>query len=151
MKNENSKALVTHGDLDGVSLRQRADGKVEAVSSTFTFSKLTGLAEVKTPDGTVLGSWQCNMLTSPTSQVLGWAWPTIMQAELPAPDVNVTDGSGNVVGRAYSAAIPNFWDVPVANNAGVVTHYSASVMLPDATYVSVSNLVGTHQYYILAP
>lgn len=151
MKNENSNALVTHGDLDGVSLRQRADGKVEAVSSTFTFNKLTGLAEVKTPDGTVLGSWQCNMLTSPTSQVLGWAWPTIMQAELPAPDVNVTDGSGNVVGRAYSAAIPNFWDVPVANNAGVVTHYSASVMLPDATYVSVSNLAGTHQYYILTP
>ena len=151
MKNENSKALVTHGDLDGVSLRQRADGKVEAVSSTFTFSKLTGLAEVKTPDGTVLGSWQCNMLTSPTSQVLGWAWPTIMQAELPAPDVNITDGSGNVVGRAYSAAIPNYWDVPVADNAGVVTHYSASVMLPDATYVSVSNLAGTHQYYILTP
>lgn len=151
MKNENPKALVTHGDLDGVSLRQRADGKVEAVSSTFTFSKLTGLAEVKTPDGTVLGSWQCNMLTSPTSQVLGWALPTIMQAELPAPDVNVADGSGNVVGRAYSAAIPNFWDVPVANNAGVVTHYAASVMLPDATYVSVSNLAGTHQYYILAP
>ena len=151
MKNENSNALVTHGDLDGVSLRQRADGKVEAVSSTFTFSKLTGLAEVKTPDGTVIGSWQCNMLTSPTSQVLGWALPTIMQAELPAPDVNVTDGSGNVVGRAYSAAIPNFWDVPVANNAGVVTHYSASVLLPDATYVSASNLAGTHQYYILAP
>lgn len=151
MKNENSNALVTHGDLDGVSLRQRADGKVEAVSSTFTFSKLTGLAEVKTPDGTVLGSWQCNMLTSPTSQVLGWALPTIMQAELPAPDVNITDGSGNVVGRAYSAAIPNFWDAPVADNAGVVTHYAASVMLPDATYVSVSNLAGTHQYYILAP
>ena len=151
MKNENSNALVTHGDLDGVSLRQRADGKVEAVSSTFTFSKLTGLAEVKTPDGTVIGSWQCNMLTSPTSQVLGWAWPTIMQAELPAPDVNVTDGSGNVVGRAYSAAIPNFWDVPVANIAGVVTHYSASVLLPDATYVSASNLAGTHPYYILAP
>ena len=151
MKNENSNALVTHGDLDGVSLRQRADGKVEAVSSTFTFSKLTGLAEVKTPDGTVIGSWQCNMLTSPTSQVLGWALPTIMQAELPAPDVNVTDGSGNVVGRAYSAAIPNFWDVPVANNAGVVTHYAASVLLPDATYVSASNLAGTHQYYILAP
>ena len=151
MKNENPNARVTLSDLDGVSLRQRADGKVEAVSSTFTFSKLTGLAEVKTPDGTVLGSWQCNMLTSPTSQVLGWAWPTIMQAELLAPDVNVTDGSGNVVGRAYSSAIPNFWDVPVADNAGVVTHYAASVMLPDATYVSVSNLAGTSKYYILTP
>ena len=151
MKNENSNALVTHGDLDGVSLRQRADGKVEAVSSTFTFSKLTGLAEVKTPDGTVLDSWQCNMLTSPTSQVLGWAWPTIMQAELPAPDVNITDGSGNVVGRAYSAAIPNFWDVPVVDSSGNVTHYTASVLLPDASYVSVSNLTDTSKYYILTP
>ena len=151
MKNENSKALVTHGDLDGVSLRQRADGKVEAVSSTFTFSKLTGLAEVKTPDGTVLGSWQCNMLTSPTSQVLGWAWPTIMQAELPAPDVNITDGSGNVVGRAYSAAIPNFWDVPVTDLGGNVTHYAASVLLPDATYVEVQDNAGATTHYILTP
>ena len=151
MKNENPNARVTLSDLDGVSIRQRADGKVESVGSTFTFDKLTGLAEVVKPDGTVISSWQCNLLTSTTSQVLGWAWPTIMQAELPAPDVNVTDGSGNVVGRAYSSAIPNFWDVPVADNAGVVTHYAASVVLPDATYVSVSNLAGTHQYYILAP
>ena len=135
----------------GSALRQRADGKVEAVSSTFTFSKLTGLAEVKTPDGTVLSSWQCNMLTSPTSQVLGWAWPTIMQADLPAPDVNVTDAGGAVVGNAYGAPIAGYWDVPVSDLGGTVTHYVASVMLPDATYVSVSNLAGTHQYYILAP
>ena len=155
MKNTNPKAQLTVGDLDGTSLVQLADGKIGAVSSEFKFDRLTGIAKVVkpdgTPEGTVINQWQCLLLTSPTSQVLGWAWPTIMQAELPAPDVNVTDGSGNVVGRAYSAAIPNFWDVPVANNAGVVTHYSASVMLPDATYVSVSNLAGTHQYYILAP
>lgn len=151
MKNEDPKALVTLSDLDGVSIRQRADGKVEAVSSSFTFDKITGLAEVKTPDGTVLASWQCNLLTSPTSQVLGWVWPTVLQADLPAPDVNVTDNSGNLLGKAYSASIPNFWDVPVSDISGSVTHYAASVLLPDATYVSVSNLAGTHQYYILAP
>lgn len=151
MKNTNPKAVVTLGDLDGVSIRQRADGKVESVGSTFTFDKLTGIAEVVKPDGTVISSWQCNLLTSTTSQVLGWAWPTIMQAELPAPDVNVTDGSGNVVGRAYSSAIPNFWDVPVTDLGGNVTHYAASVLLPDATYVEVQDIAGTTTHYILTP
>ena len=155
MKNTNPKAQLTVGDLDGVSLIQLADGKIGSVSSEFKFDRLTGIAKVVkpdgTPEGTVINQWQCLLLKDATSHVLGWALPTIMQAELPAPDVNVTDGSGNVVGRAYSAAIPNYWDVPVTDLGGNVTHYAASVLLPDATYLSVSKLAGTHQYYILAP
>ena len=151
MKNMNPRATITVGDLDGISLVQSPDGKVAAVSSTFTFDKLTGLAEVVKPDGTVISSWQCNLLTSTTSQVLGWAWPTVMQADLPAPDVNVTDGAGVIVGKAYATAIPKFWDVPVADSAGVVTHYAASVMLPDGSYTSVTDMSGTVTHYYLAP
>ena len=151
MKNENPNARVTLSDLDGVSIRQRADGKVESAGSTFTFDELTGLAEVVKPDGTVISSWQCNLLTSTTSQVLGWALPTVLQADLPVPDVEVKDNAGNIVGRAYSVVIPKFWDVPVTDLGGVVTHYAASVLLPDASYVSVSNLTDTSKYYILNP
>ena len=151
MKNENLNARVTLGDLDGVTIVQRADGKVESVGSTFTFDKLTGLAEVVKPDGTVISSWQCNLLTSTTSQVLGWALPTVMQADLPQPDVKVKDNAGNIVGRAYATAIPKFWDVPVADSAGVVTHYAASVMLPDGSYNSVTDMSGTVTHYYLAP
>ena len=151
MKNENPNARVTLSDLDGVSIRQRADGKVESVGSTFTFDKLTGLAEVVKPDGTVISSWQCNLLTSTTSKVLGWALPTVLQADLPAPDVEVKDNAGNIVGRAYSVVIPKFWDVPVADSSGNVSHYTASVLLPDASYVNVSNLTDTSKYYILTP
>lgn len=151
MKNENPNARVTLSDLDGVSIRQRADGKVESAGSTFTFDKLTGLAEVVKPDGTVISGWQCNLLTSTTSQVLGWALPTVLQADLPVPDVEVKDNAGNIVGRAYSVVIPKFWDVPVTDLGGVVTHYAAGVLLPDATHVAVQDIAGTITHYILAP
>lgn len=151
MKNTNPKAVLTVGDLDGISLVQQPDGTIAAVNSTFGFDKLTGLATVTKPDGTVLSSWQCSLLKDTTSEVIGWVWPSVMQADLPAPDVNVTDGAGTVVGRAYSAAIPNFWDVPVADAAGTITHYGASATLPDATYVSVSDLSGAVTHYYLTP
>ena len=151
MKNTNPKAVLTVGDLDGISLVQAPDGKVSAVSSTFSFNKLTGLAEVTKPDGSVLASWQCSLLKDTTSEVIGWVWPSVMQADLPAPDVNVTDGAGTIVGRAYSVAIPNFWDTPVADAAGTVTHYGASALLPDGTYVAVTDLSGTVTTHYLTP
>lgn len=124
-----------------------------AVSSQFSFDKLTGMATVTAPDGTVSDQWQCTLLKdTTTSQVLGWVWPTPLQADLPVPGVNVTDlTSGAVTGRAYSVPIANFWDVPVTNLAGIVTHYAASAVLPDANYVSISSLDGTSQYSILTP
>ena len=123
-----------------------------AVSSQFSFDKLTGMATVTAPDGTVSDQWQCTLLKdATTSQVVGWVWPTPLQDDLPAPDVDVTDLTGAVTGRAYSTAIPKFWDVPVTNLAGMVTHYAASAALPDANYVSISSLDGTSQYSILTP
>ena len=151
MKNSRPDARLTVGDLDGVSLVQLPDGKVSAVSSTFSFDKLTGLASVTKPDATVQDSWQCIMSKSATGAILGWIWPTIMQADLPAPDVNVTDASGVVVGKAYSAPIAGYWDIPVADLAGTITHYAASGLLPDGNYVEVQNLAGTTLYHILAP
>ena len=127
------------------------DGKVAAVSSTFNFNKLTGLVSVTKPDATVLASWQCVMSKSATGVVLGWLWPTIMQADLPAPDVNVTDTGGTLVGKAYGAPIPGYWDIPVADLSGTVTHYAASGLLPDGNYVEVQDLSGTTLYHILAP
>lgn len=125
---------------------------VTDVSSKFSFDRLTGRATVTAPDGTVSDQWQCTLLKdATTSQVVGWVWPTPLQADLPAPDVNVTDLSGVATGRAYSAPIANFWDVPVTNLAGVATHYAASAVLPDANYVSISSLDGTSQYSILTP
>ena len=155
MKNTNPKAQLTVGDLDGTSLVQLADGKIGAVSSEFKFDRITGIAKVVkpdgTPEGTVINQWQCLLLKDATSHVLGWAWPTVMQADLAAPDVNITNAGGVTVGRAYSAAIPNFWDVPVTDLGGNVTHYAASVLLPDATYVEVQNIAGTTTHYILTP
>ena len=151
MMNTRPDARLTLGDLDGISLVQLPDGKVAAVSSTFDFDKQSGLAKVTKPDGTVLNQWQCLMSKSATGAILGWLWPTIVQADLPAPDVAVTDAGGAIVGMAYSAPIAGYWDVAVSDLSGAVTHYAASGTLPDATYVSASNLAGTHQYYILAP
>ena len=151
MKNTRTDARLTIGDLDGISLVQMADGKVGAVSSAFTFDKLTGLAEVTKPDSTVLGSWQCNLYKSATGDILGWLWPTIMQADLPAPDVNVTNTGGSLVGKAYSAPIPGYWDIPVADMGGTITHYAASGLLPDGNYVEVQDLSGSTLYHILAP
>lgn len=152
MKNTRTDARVTLGDLDGVSLVQMPDGKVGAVSSTFTFDKLTGLAQVTKPDSTVLGSWQCNLYKSATGDILGWLWPTIMQADLPIPDINVMDTAGTtLIGKAYSAPIVGFWDVPVSDLSGNVTHYAASGLLPDGNYVEIQNLAGSTLYHILAP
>lgn len=123
------------------------------VGSQFSFDKFTGLAKVTMPDGSIVSQWQCTLLKdTTTSQVVGWAWPTPLQADLSVTDVNVTDlTSGAVTGRAYSVPIANFWDVPVTNLAGIVTHYAASAVLPDANYVSISSLDGTSQYSILTP
>ena len=151
MQNTDPKARLTLGDLDGISLVQLPSGKVAAVSSEFNFDKLTGIAKVTKPDGTTVNQWQCNMSKSATGAILGWLWPTIMQADLPAPDVNVTDVGGTVVGKAYGAPIPGYWDVPVSDLSGTVTHYAASGTLPDASYVEVQNLAGTTLYHILAP
>ena len=151
MQNTNTSAVVTVGNLDNITLKQKANGLIEAISSQFSFDKLSGLAKVTQADGTISGQWQCELLTNTGSAVLGWAWPTIMQADLPAPDVNVTDTNGLVVGRAYSAPIAKFWDVPVTDSNGVVTHFAASVTLPDATYVSVSALSGAITHYYLTP
>ena len=150
MQNIRADARVTLGDLDGISLVQLPSGKVGAVSSEFKFDKLTGLATVTKPDATIVNQWQCIMSKSTTGAILGWLWPTIMQADLPAPDVNVTDAGGAVVGKAYSAPIAGYWDVPVSDLGGTVTHYAASGTLPDATYVEVQALSGTALYYILA-
>lgn len=151
MQNTDSKARLTLGDLDGISLVQLPSGKVAAVSSEFSYSKLTGLAKVTKPDGTVVNQWQCLMSKSATGAILGWLWPTIMQADLPAPDVNVTDTGGTLVGKAYSTPIPGYWDIPVADLGGTITHYAASGLLPDGNYVEVQDLAGTTLYHILAP
>ena len=151
MKNSRPDARLTLGDLDGISLVQLPDGKVASVGSTFNFDKQTGLAKVTKPDATVLESWQCIMSKSATGVVLGWLWPTIMQADLPAHDVNVTDMSGALVGKAYSIPIPGYWDIPVADLGGTITHYAASGLLPDGNYVEVQDLAGTTLYHILAP
>ena len=151
MQNTDSKARLTLGDLDGISLVQLPTGKVAAVSSEFKFDKLTGLAVVTKPDATVVNQWQCIMSKSATGVILGWLWPTVLQAELPAPDVNVTDAGGAVVGKAYGAPIAGYWDVPVADLGGTVTHYAASGLLPDGNYVEVQGLDGTTLYHILAP
>lgn len=149
MKNTNTKAIVTVGDLDGVTVIQGVNGKIEAVSALFTFSKLTGLAASEKPDGTVVESWQCRLVTDATNTVVGWAWPAILQADLPAPDVIVTDTDGVQTGKGYSTPIPGFWDVPVEDTNGVITHYGASVKLPDGNYVEVSSLSGVFAYYLL--
>lgn len=151
MQNTRADARVTVGDLDGTSLVQLPSGKVGAVSSEFKFDKLTGLATVTKPDATIAGQWQCIMSKSATGVILGWLWPTVLQAELPAPDVNVTDAGGTVVGKAYSAPIAGYWDIPVADLAGTVTHYAASGTLPDGNYVEVQGLDGKILYHILAP
>ena len=151
MKNSRPDARLTLGDFDGISLVQLPDGKVASVSSTFNFDKQTGLAKVTKPDAPVLESWQCIMSKSATGVVLGWLWPTIMQADLPAPDVNVTDAGGAVVGKAYGTPIAGYWDVPVSDLGGTVTHYAASGTLPDATYVEVQDIAGATIYHILAP
>lgn len=156
MKNTNPKAQLTVGDLDGTSLVQLADGKIGAVSSEFKFDRLTGIAKVVkpdgTPEGTVINQWQCLLLKDATSHVLGWAWPTILQADLPAPDVNVMNVDGTAVsGKAYSTPIAGYWDIPVADTAGTITHYAASGLLPDGNYVEVQGLAGTTLYHILAP
>ena len=151
MQNIRADARVTLGDLDGISLVQLPNGKVAAVSSEFKFDKLTGLATVTKPDATIVGQWQCIMSKSATGVILGWLWPTVLQAELPAPDVNVTDAGGTVVGKAYGAPIAGYWDVPVSDLGGTVTHYAASGTLPDATYVEVQDIAGATLYHILAP
>ena len=151
MQNIRADARVTLGDLDGISLVQLPNGKVAAVSSEFKFDKLTGLATVTKPDATIVGQWQCIMSKSTTGVILGWLWPTVLQAELPAPDVNVTDAGGAVVGKAYSAPIAGYWDVPVSDINGTVTHYAASGTLPDAAYVEIQDLSGNILYHILAP
>ena len=151
MQNTNPNAVITLGDMDGISLVQGTDGKISAVNSEFSFDKATGLVKVSKPDGTVTASWQCVLNKSTQNVVLGWMLPAIMQADLPTPDVSVTDGAGVVVGKAYAAPIANFWDVPVADNTGTVTHYAASSMLPDATYVGVEDMAGTVTHYYLTP
>ena len=151
MMNTRPDARITIGDLDGISLVQQPSGKIAAVSSTFDFDKQTGLAKVSKPDGSVLNQWQCLMSKSATGVILGWLWPTVMQADLPAPDTVVTNAGSNPVGRAYSTPIAGYWDVPVTDLAGVVTHYAASGLLPDGNYVEVQNLAGTTLYHILAP
>ena len=151
MQNTDPKARLTLGDLDGISLVQLPTGKVAAVSSEFKFDKLTGLATVTKPDATIVNQWQCIMSKSTSGAILGWLWPTIMQADLPAPDVNVTDAGGAVVGKAYGAPIAGYWDVPVSDLGGTVTHYAASGTLPDATYVEVQDIAGATLYHILAP
>lgn len=151
MMNTRSDARITVGDLDGVSLVQQPDGKVSAVSSTFDFDRISGLAKVSKPDGTVLNQWQCVLSKSATGVVLGWLWPAVLQADLPVPDVDVTNASGTVIGKAYSAPISNYWDIPVADLAGTITHYAASSLLPDGSYVEVQNLAGDTLYHILAP
>ena len=151
MQNTRNDARLTLGDLDGISLVQLPTGKVAAVSSEFKFDKLTGLAKVVKPDATVVDQWQCIMSKSTTGAILGWLWPTIMQSDMPVPDVAVTDVGGTVVGKAYSAPIAGYWDIPVEDMAGVVTHYAASGLLPDGNYVEVQGLDGTILYHILAP
>ena len=151
MKNTDPNAIVRLGNLDGVTLVQLDNGKVKAVSSAFDFNKRTGLAKVTAPDGTVTVQYQCTMLKDTESNIIGWVWPTILQSDLPVPDVNVTDAGGTVIGKAYSAPIAGYWDIPVADMAGAVTHYAASGLLPDGNYVQVQGLDGTTLYHILAP
>ena len=152
MKNTDPSAIVRLGGLDGVTLVQLDNGKIAAVSSAFDFNKQTGLAKVTAPDGTVAVQYQCVMLKDTESHIIGWAWPTIMQADLPTPDVDVMNAAGTtVVGKAYSAPIAGYWDVPVADIGGIVTHYAASGLLPDGNYVEVQGLAGTTLYHILAP
>jgi len=150
MKNTDTNAIVRLDDIDTVSIVQRADGKIEAISASFTFSKTTGLAETKSPAGTVLESWQCNLVTDSTNTVVGWAWPSILQADLPVPDTTEADLAGVDIGRAYTYSIPTYWDVPVQDLNGVVTHYGASVKLPDGNYVEITDLAGNLSYYLLA-
>ena len=150
MKNTDARAVITVGDIDGVTIVQRPDGKIAAVSSLFTFDKQSGLAKTSKPDGSTLESWQCRLVLDATNTVVGWAWPAVLQADLPAPDVVEADVAGVGKGRAYSAAIPKFWDVPVSDLAGNVTHYGASVKLPDGNYVEVTDLNGNFSYYLLA-
>lgn len=150
MKNEDSRAVVTLGDIDGVTIVQKPDGKISAVSSLFTFNKTTGLAKTSNPDGTPVETWQCRLVLDATKTVVGWAWPAVLQADLPAPDVIESDVAGVGKGRAYSTPIAEFWDVPVRDVAGNITHYGAAVKLPDGVYVEVTDLAGNFSYYLLA-
>lgn len=150
MKNENSKAVVTLGDIDNVTIVQTANGKIASVSNSFTFSRLTGLAQTLAPDGSITQSWQCNLVIDSTNTVVGWAWPAVLQADLPEPDVTEVDLSNNQVGKGYSSPITGYWDVPVKDLIGNITHYGAKVMLPDGNYVEVTDLNNNFSYYLLA-
>lgn len=150
MKNVNVNARVTLGDLDGISVIQTDAGLIASVSNSVTFDKVTGELKVTAPSGTVIGSWQCILSKSTTGAALGWLLPLPLQSELRPPDVDVLGTDGSILGKAYSSPIPNYWDVPVEDLSGNITHYAASTKLPDATYVSVGTLKVCNLHYLLS-
>lgn len=150
----NAGAVPVSG-VDQLLIRQNGElfqVPVTDVSSKFSFDRLTGRATVTAPDGTVSDQWQCLLLKDDTNKVVGWVWPTPLQADLPIPDINVMNTAGTtLIGKAYSAPIVGFWDVPVSDLSGNVTHYAASGLLPDGNYVEIQNLADSTLYHILAP
>ena len=138
------------GDLDGITVIQTDAGLIASVSNSVTFDKVTGELKVTAPSGDVVDSWQCILSKSVTGVALGWLLPLPLQSELPNPDVNVLGVDGSLLGKAYSYPIPNYWDVPVEDLSGNVTHYAASTKLPGAAYVSVNTLSGGNLHYLLS-
>lgn len=152
MKNTNPEAIIRLGDLDGARLIQKPDGYITTILEHFDFDPLTGIASVTSDDPNVpVKTWQCNLVVQ-DSNVIGWAWPTASLAQLPVPDIVITDLAENVTGRAYSMPIPYYFDVPILNLQTNVTHYAAAVKFPGIVYteaVDTSNTNTTHYY--LAP
>ena len=135
----------------------RGDGAGEYVvigrgaSESFNFDRLTGIAQITKPDGALVRQWQCTMQKSLSGVVLGWLWPSVTQDDLPDPDISIVNTLDEVIGRAYSSEIPGYWDIPISNLSGQITHYAARERLLNAEYVVFSDLPSNVNYLVLAP
>lgn len=144
------EASKIHIKTDNTTIKRDPSGVLSSVGQVFDFNKLTGVASVTSPTGAVT-SWACNPVVV-EDDLIGWAWPTAALADLPAPDVTITDLAGTVEGKAYSHPIPVYFTVPVYDLAGSIKYYGASVKASGVTYVTVIDTSATPvTHYILAP
>lgn len=150
-------AQITINDLDGVTIRRRLDGKVEAVVpdvsepepvAQFYMDTATGQAKVAYSDGTVLRQWQCIKVRGIDNTTLGWAFPYTGTPEPTVQaDIPLMDPQGALLGWACSTPIDTSWDVRVLDTEGTLLFWAASTSAVPHT-VAVQDANGTVQYYV---